>query len=75
MDGYYILSECPLENVGPELIEAINLAGMCGQSDWPIAGGLLDQSSWFLDLKRRLDSETNKIEAEDAEKRWRTTSR
>jgi len=48
--------------IGSELTEAINLAGMCGGGDWPVSGGLLAQSAWFISLKQMLDSERNQIE-------------
>ena len=63
-DGQIQISECPRRYIGNEFTNAINLATMCGGGDWPVAGGLLDQSAWFLDLKQRLDNENNRIEAE-----------
>lgn len=49
------------------MIEAINLASMSGGGDWPVTGGLMDQSAWFLQLKQALDSDQNQIEAEQME--------
>ena len=43
---------------------AINLAGWAMKGQWPIAGGLLDQSAWFVDLVSMLESEQGRIEAE-----------
>lgn len=60
--GYFNLTECPQRYVGGELTEAINMAGMCGGGLWPVAGGLLDQSAWFVDLWQQLQSEQNKID-------------
>ena len=60
--GHFVLSECPRQTIGQELTEAINLAGMCGKGDWPVAGGLLDQSAWFIDLKQMLERERTQIE-------------
>jgi hypothetical protein len=60
-DGYFQLKQCPRRYVGNELTNAINLASMCGSGDWPVVGGLLDQSSWFLELKQTIESEDNKI--------------
>lgn len=53
--------------IGGELTHAINMAGMCGGGDWPIAGGLLDQSAWFLSLKHELDIEVARIQSEEME--------
>ena len=73
-DGHFLLGDCPREIIGSEMIEAINLASMCGQGDWPISGGLLNQSAWFLALKQQLDSEQSKIESEQVEKAGRRGS-
>lgn len=48
--------------------DAIRLAAMSGNGDWPVAGGLLDQSAWCLELKQTLTSEHNRIESEQMEK-------
>lgn len=61
-----MISECPREYVGGEMIHAINLASMCGGGDWPVAGGLLDQSSWFVSLKQHCRNERSKLEAEES---------
>ena len=53
----------------PDFVHAINLAGMSGNGDWPTAGGLMDQATWFLDLKQRLDSEQAKIEREQMDRK------
>lgn len=37
---------------------------MCGQGDWPVEGGLANQSNWFLQLQQRLISDSNLIESE-----------
>jgi hypothetical protein len=46
------------------MIDAANLASMCKQGVYPVHGGLLDQSAWFISFLQRLRSETNTIEAE-----------
>ena len=50
------------------MMEAINLAAYAMRGDWPIRGGMLDQSAWFVDLVSRLESEQNKIDKEIAER-------
>lgn len=67
-EGHVVLSECPRTYVGNELTEAINVASLCGEGVLPVAGGLLDQSSWFLSLWQSLKSEESKIEAEQMER-------
>lgn len=50
--------------MGGEFTRAVNYACMSGAGDWPVAGGLLDQAAWFLDLKQQLANEQNHIDAE-----------
>ena len=66
--GYWRLDHCPQKYIGGDMMEAINLAAYAMRGDWPIRGGMLDQSSWFVDLVSRLESEQNKIDKEIAER-------
>lgn len=66
-NGSSLLSECPRKFVGQEMTEAINIAGLCGNGTLPVAGGLLNQSAWFLSLWQSLKSEVARIENERAE--------
>jgi hypothetical protein len=51
------------------MIESINLAGHAiTKGLMPVAGGLLDQSSWFIDLWTRLESEINAVQNEQHER-------
>ena len=63
-DGYFRLSGCAKKFVGREITQAINYAGMCGNGDWPVEGGLLQQSAWFLNLKQFWDGEMNRLQNE-----------
>lgn len=63
--GTFLLNQCPRTFVGEEMTKAINLAGMCGKGDWPMAGGLFEQSAWFIDLKQAIEQERRSIQAED----------
>jgi hypothetical protein len=49
------------------MIRAINLAAAADRH-LPQAGGLLDQSAWFVDLWTMLQSEQNKIDADRIER-------
>lgn len=62
VEGYFTLMGCPARYIGGDLIRAMNIAGMCGSGDWPVAGGLADQSAWFLNMKQTLSNEEAKIE-------------
>ena len=63
-DGFVEIPECPMEYVGGEFIDAANMASLSGKGDWPVAGGLLDQSAWFVSLVQRLRSERDRIDSE-----------
>ena len=63
-EGTTAVVECPMKYVGSDMIDAANLASMCKQGVYPVNGGLLDQSAWFISFLQRLRSETNTIEAE-----------
>jgi hypothetical protein len=67
-EGVFSLSECPRRYVGVELTQAINYASLAIKGQWPVLGGVLDQSAWFVDLVQSLDSEQNAIDAERAER-------
>lgn len=67
-DGVFRLTDCPKRFVGWDLAEAINLSASASKGCLPVAGGLLDQSSWFYQLWTTLESEQNKIDAERIER-------
>lgn len=64
-DGYFQIKQCPREFIGYEFIEAINLA--CMNDLLPVAGGLMDQTPWFLQLKRVFASDCSQIQNERTE--------
>jgi hypothetical protein len=57
------LTICAKRYVGSELVKAINLASLADKH-LPAAGGILDQSAWFVDLWTTIQNEQNKIDAE-----------
>lgn len=46
------------------MIDQINIAGACSDGILPQAGGLLDQSAWWFELRRLLLTEEKRIEEE-----------
>jgi len=60
--------DCPREFVG-ELAAEINIAAMCKDGIWPVSGGLLDQSNWFVELHQMLNAEQNRNEFENMERK------
>jgi hypothetical protein len=51
------------------MIEAVNIAGSCSNGYMPVAGGLMDQSAWFISLWQTLNSDQAKIQSEQMERR------
>ena len=64
-----MVSGCSRDFVGPDMTQAINVAGLCEDGIFPTAGGLMDQSSWFIELWQQLRSDQNRIEADQRERR------
>lgn len=62
------INECPRKYVGADVTEAVNVASLCSIGVLPSAGGLMDQSAWFVNLWQQLQSEQSAIEAEQAER-------
>lgn len=50
------------------MTDAVNLAGLAIQGMLPIAGGVLDQSAWFVDMWTTLAGDQNRIDAEEIER-------
>lgn len=67
--GYFVLSECPQEYIGAEIIGDINIVAACENGVLPVAGGLLDQSQYYLELSNAMKSEMALIEKEQREKK------
>ena len=61
------MTECPSKYIGRELIADIKVV-TASEQHLPVAGGLLDQSAWWFELKTLLKSEENLIEAEKAKR-------
>lgn len=61
--GYVEVDGCPRKYVR-ELNAVINLAAMADKGTLPIAGGILDQSAWFVDMWQLLGSEQNRIDSD-----------
>tara|TARA_R110002167_G_scaffold115982_2_gene290656 strand:+ start:3143 stop:3481 length:339 start_codon:yes stop_codon:yes gene_type:complete len=62
--GSFLVDCCPRETVGFEISEAINLAGFADKGLLPSAGGLLDQSAWWMSVYRHFTNEQSRIESE-----------
>lgn len=67
-DGFFEVTECPMKFIGSELADQIQIVGM-SEYHLPVAGGLLDQSGWFIELKTALASEERLIEEEKNKRR------
>lgn len=58
-----------MQYIGPDLIDDINIVSSCEGGTLPVAGGLLDQPAYFLELSTALKRDTNEIEREQSERR------
>jgi len=64
------LTECPSKFIGPELISDIQVVS-ASEHHLPVAGGLLDQTAWFFEVRSALKSEENKIQDDQLNRRNR----
>ena len=67
-DGYFELTQCPTKYIGQELLSDIHIVS-ASEHHLPVAGGLLDQSAWWFELRGLLKSEENIIESEKDKRR------
>lgn len=57
---------CYKRFVGAEMIQAVNLAKICGGGDWPVPGGLFNQSAWFINVYQTLMADEARIQQDQA---------
>lgn len=65
VDGWFAVTQCPSKYIGQELISDIQIVSAC-EHHLPVAGGLLDQSAWWFELRSLLKSEEHLIQEEQA---------
>lgn len=65
-----MLTQCPSKFIGRELISDIKLVS-ASENHLPVAGGLLDQSAWWFELRTRLRSEESRVQADQWERKDR----
>jgi hypothetical protein len=61
--GWYEITECPSKYIGTELIDDIRIV-TASEQHLPVAGGLLDQSAWWFELRQSLQAEERRIQDE-----------
>ena len=59
--GTFWLRECPSKFIGQDLVEDLQVVTSTKEI-LPSAGGLLDQSAWWFELRQTLQYEENQIE-------------
>lgn len=64
-EGYLKIPDCP-NRFCKELIPAVNMIELFEKGLPPIAGGVLDQSAWFIECVRTFQSEEASVKADDA---------
>ena len=62
-NGEITITECPNKTC-EDLIPAIELSDFFHDKQMPIAGGVLDQSAWFLNFARRLKYEDAAVKSQ-----------
>ena len=60
-----LITDCARKLTQP-LVTAVNMAQHASKGTLPTAGGMLDQSAWFVALWDTFDSEMAKIAREDS---------
>ena len=66
--GHFRLTSCPSQFIGQELIQDIRIV-TSSEQHLPVAGGLLDQSAWWFNLREMLKREESMIQEEQAKRR------
>ena len=67
-DGWFEVTECPTRYIGQELIQDIHVIGAT-DTHLPVAGGLLDQSAWWFELRGLLKLEEYRVQEEQNKRR------
>ncbi len=65
-DGDYEVTECPYHYCGG-LVELSHLSGLWEQGLPPVAGGVFDQSAWFVSAHRYFTAQKNGITAKEVQ--------
>ena len=61
--GTYLVTECPSKFIGQSLLHDIAVI-TSSEHHLPVAGGILDQSAWWIELRQALRNEEALIESE-----------
>lgn len=62
--GRWDCNECPKKLIDSQTVETIHFARFARDGSWPVHGGMLDQSEWFMDACRLVWYEQDTAEAE-----------
>jgi hypothetical protein len=62
--GYFEVTDCPKSLIDRETLRAIRMADLMRQGLPPVAGGVLDQSAWFVSFYELFRSEQIRAENE-----------
>lgn len=64
--GNMLITECG-RKATRHLVSAVNMAMHAAKGTLPVAGGILDQSAWFVALWNAFDNDMAMIRKEDSE--------
>lgn len=61
--GQWTPDVCPAQYVTAEIWDALSLSDMARKGCWPLTGGLLDQTRWFIEFCRYAWNEQDAMKA------------
>lgn len=65
--GVIVIERCPYEELDSGTMRAIALARMARRGAWPIEGGTLAQTQWFVDFCQALGADEARAQQCDAD--------
>ena len=73
-EGTFRLSQCPRSYVDASMTDVVNIAALASKGSYPVAGGTLDQSAWFIQAMQTLESDINQLDNERSKRhQWQQT--
>jgi hypothetical protein len=56
------------------MTDVVNIAALASKGSYPVAGGTLDQSAWFIQAMQTLESDINQLDNERSKRhQWQQT--
>ena len=61
VDGFFEVTECPGRWAGP-WVQVVRLARLARAGSWPVDGGTLEQTAWFMSAFDQLEGDDRREE-------------